>query len=130
LQGYRQNTNAAHSIYFQVLGQHGFVAFGLFIALALSSLLTLQRVRKQARERADLQWIENYASGLQIALIGYFVSGAFLSSAYFDLYYVLVALTVLLARELYPADRRVPIQQSAVLASPGKPLPAHGTVSR
>jgi probable O-glycosylation ligase (exosortase A-associated) len=95
-------TSAAHSIYFQILGEHGFVAFSLFIFLLASSQLKLSRLRREAKRRPEIAWIGNYATGLQIGLLAFMVSGAFLSLAYFDLPWLYYALTVMLSRELDP----------------------------
>lgn len=95
-----QRTSAAHSIYFQVLGQHGFVALLLFLALLFGTLLSLNRTKKRAMATKDTNWIASYASGLQVGLIGYMVAGAFLSSAYFDLAWLFFALAAILAREV------------------------------
>jgi putative inorganic carbon (HCO3(-)) transporter len=92
--------SSAHSIYFQILGQHGFVAFFLFVCLLVSAQLKLTRLRRQANRRKELAWIGGYATGLQIGLLSYLVSGAFLSSAYFDLPWLYYAVTVMLSREL------------------------------
>jgi probable O-glycosylation ligase (exosortase A-associated) len=91
---------AAHSIYFQVLGDHGFVALGLFLALILSTLLSLRRIKREAAHDPSTAWLANYASSVQIGLVGFMVSGAFLSLAYFDLFYSYVALTAIMSREL------------------------------
>src|SRR6185312_5621034 len=91
-----QAPTAAHSIYFQILGQHGFIAFGLFMVLLVGSLFRLQRIRKMASMGAEHGSIAAYAAALQIALVGYMVSGAFLSSAYFDLAWLFYALTAIL----------------------------------
>jgi probable O-glycosylation ligase (exosortase A-associated) len=96
----RGQTTAAHSIYFQILGQHGFIAFGMFITLLFGSLFRLQKIRKLALNSENQSWIASYATALQIALVGYMVSGAFLSSAYFDLAWLYYALTAVLGREL------------------------------
>jgi putative inorganic carbon (HCO3(-)) transporter len=92
--------SSAHSIYFQILGQHGFVAFFLYILLLASTHFKLRRLRKEAKTRPGLEWIGNYAGGIQIGLLGYLVSGAFLSSAYFDLAWLYYAVAVILSREL------------------------------
>lgn len=92
--------HAAHSIYFQVLGQHGFVAFALYIILLVSTLFSLQRIKKEGLKNPEFQWVTNYATAVQIGLVGYMAAGAFLSSAYFDLLYVFIAVTALLQREL------------------------------
>lgn len=94
-----EHSSSAHSIYFQVLGQHGFLALGLFLFLLFGTLLSLQRTKRLTERNSETSWMANYASGLQVGLIGYMVSGAFLSSAYFDLLYLYIALSAILSRE-------------------------------
>lgn len=93
-------SSAAHNIYFQILGQHGFIAFFLYIGLLVVVLWKLRRMQRLARKQHETRWIATYATGLLIGLIGYLVSGAFLSSAYFDLPWLYIALGVILGREL------------------------------
>ena len=107
------HSSAAHSIYFQVLGQHGFVAFVLFVALLLGTLRRLQGIRRMASDREGWQWAASYATALQIGLVAYMVSGAFLSSAYFDLLYLYVAMAAILARELEWRGSSTPTGYSA-----------------
>ena len=135
------HSSAAHSIYFQVLGQHGFVAFGLYLALLIGSLVSLQRLRARARASPGMEWIANYATGLQIGLVGYMVSGAFLSSAYFDLAYLYFALIAILWREMksvaQPSGTAVALPESAaanplemVTPRPGMPMPSKVALQR
>jgi len=91
---------SAHSIYFQVLGQHGFVALGLWLFLMFSTLWKCKRLAKRTEGDPELEWIGNYASAIRISLIGYMVSGAFVSTAYFDLAWVYYSFTAILSREL------------------------------
>jgi putative inorganic carbon (hco3(-)) transporter len=90
---------SAHSSYFQVLGSHGFLALALFIALLASLLLRLQVLKGRAEDLSGGEHIATYASGLQLALVGFCVSGAFINAAYFDLLYLYIALTAVLWRE-------------------------------
>jgi probable O-glycosylation ligase (exosortase A-associated) len=101
-----RRAQAAHSIYFQVLGQHGFVALGLFLALLVGTWVSLGRLRSRASAHPELGWLSSYASGLQIGLVGYMVTGAFLSSAYFDLAYLYYAFAAILWRDLRTAEER------------------------
>jgi probable O-glycosylation ligase (exosortase A-associated) len=94
------HSSAAHSIYFQVLGQHGFVALGLFLAMLVCTMLKLQRIKALARQGEHIEWVHGYAMAIQIGMVGYMVSGAFLSSAYFDLVYLFIAISALLWREV------------------------------
>jgi len=93
------HTLAAHSIYFQILGEHGFVGLILYLSLMMSTVLALGRSRREAEVREETRWMVNYARALQVAIGGYAVAGAFLSLAYFDLYYVFVAAAVIMQRD-------------------------------
>jgi probable O-glycosylation ligase (exosortase A-associated) len=108
---------AAHSIYFQMLGQHGFVGLALFLLLILFTFKQLRSVRAQAARATDLEWITLLAGALQISLVGYLIAGAFLSMAYFDLFYTYVGIAAMLRRELNTAAAK------ATEASTSTPAP-------
>jgi probable O-glycosylation ligase (exosortase A-associated) len=94
---------SAHSIYFQVLGEHGFVGFGLFIGVLVSTLLSLNAIRRRARRLPDGDWFRNYAYMVQTSILAFMAAGAFYNLAYFDLIYFLVAVTIIMKQLL--ADR-------------------------
>jgi len=85
----------AHSIYFEVLGEHGFVGLFLFLLIGLLTYQTAKKCVKRTRGIAELRSINNLMRMVQVSIIGYAVSGAFLGLAYFDLYYHLVAFVVI-----------------------------------
>ncbi|MCB1722108.1 MAG: putative O-glycosylation ligase, exosortase A system-associated [Chromatiaceae bacterium] len=91
---------AAHSIYFQVLGEHGWFGLLLFLLLGWLVWRTAARLRKRATGNAELQWVVHLAGMCQVALVGYAVGGAFLSLAYFDLPYNLLVVVVVTERWL------------------------------
>lgn len=93
----------AHSIYFEVLGEHGFIGIVLFLLLGLFSLMSCSKIIKQTKNIADLKWMRDLAAMLQVSLIGYAASGAFLGLAYFDLYYNLLAIIVICQKLLSDA---------------------------
>jgi putative inorganic carbon (HCO3(-)) transporter len=105
--------HVAHSIWFQVMGDHGFVGLIMFIALMIFTWRTGTRVRKYCRTQPDLKWAENLARMCQVCIIGYAISGSFLSLAYFDLYYDIIVILVCMEKILLPAKRPavVPILQ-------------------
>ena len=84
--------HAAHSIYFQVLGDLGFVGLMLFLGIVASSWRNASIVIRQTRERPQWRWACDLATSLQYSLIAYIVSGAGLSMAYFDYMYMIFAL--------------------------------------
>lgn len=86
---------AAHSIYFQVLGNHGFIGLFLFLGVMISTWRQANLTRTLARGIPEAAWAFNLVSMLQVSLAGYLVGGLFLSLAYFDLPYILMVITVL-----------------------------------
>ncbi|MEN6586461.1 MAG: putative O-glycosylation ligase, exosortase A system-associated, partial [Sulfuricella sp.] len=79
--------HAAHSIYFQVLGEHGFVGLALFLTMWGLTWRWAGWLRKNATGNPETEWVAVLGSMCQVSLIGYAVGGAFLSLAYFDLPY-------------------------------------------
>lgn len=92
------DVHAAHSIYFQVLGEHGFVGLGLFLAMWGLTWHWAGWLRKNATANPETEWAAVLGGICQVSLIGYAVGGAFLSLAYFDLPYNILALVVLARR--------------------------------
>jgi putative inorganic carbon (HCO3(-)) transporter len=85
----------AHSIYFQVLGEQGFVGLFLFLLLGLLAWRTGSKVINAAKDVPENKWAADLAAMGQVSLIGYATAGAFLGLAYFDLPYHLVVIIVL-----------------------------------
>jgi probable O-glycosylation ligase (exosortase A-associated) len=85
----------AHSIYFEILGEHGFIGLTMFMLLAWFTWNTGNRIRRLARHRPETRWAADLASMIQVSMIGYAAAGAFLGLAYFDLYYTLIAIMVI-----------------------------------
>lgn len=85
----------AHSIYFEVLGEHGFVGLALFLLLGLATWRSASWVIKTTKRDPDRKWAADLAAMVQVSMVGYAVGGAFLGLAYFDLYYNLIVFVVL-----------------------------------
>ena len=77
--------HAAHSIYFQVLGEHGFFGLALYLSFWFFTWRSATWLRKNAVLSPDTRWAADLAAMIQVGLVGYFVGGAFLSLSYFDL---------------------------------------------
>lgn len=97
-------SRAPHSIYFEVLGEHGWIGLGIFLMLGLASFMTCSRTYKLTRHRPDLKWAGDVSKMMQVSLVGYAAAGAFLNLSTFDLFYHVVAIIVMTrvvaAREL------------------------------
>ena len=90
---YIEQAKAAHSIYFQVLGDLGFGGLFLFLMILL---ITYRKLTWVIRNTDD-EWIIGLARMLKVSLVAYSVGGAALSLAYFDLSFAIYALTHILA---------------------------------
>lgn len=86
---------AAHSIYFMVLGEHGFVGLFLFLLLWFFVWRSAGRLRIQGKNLPQTQWLSHLGAMCQVSLAGYAVGGAFLSLSYYDLPYNIIILVVL-----------------------------------
>lgn len=105
---------AAHSIYFEVLGEHGIVALGLFCTLLFGTFLRLRRLAKRAAYTEETAWISGYARAAHLALIPYIIAGSFLSLAYFDLFYYIIALSAILHREYAEVTAAAAVKSDAL----------------
>jgi len=93
-----------HSIYFEVLGEHGFVGLGVFLILGILSWRNAGKIIKLTKDSIDNKWAYDLASMIQVSLIGYATGGAFLGLAYFDLFYHLLVILVLVLRIVEQQD--------------------------
>lgn len=84
--------HAAHSIYFQILGEHGFGGLAIYLALIMAAFITASRIRKLTRDVPELEWNFQMASMIQVSLVGFCVGGAALSLAYYDVFILDIAL--------------------------------------
>ena len=83
----------AHSIYFQILGEHGYIGLILYLAFWLSTYALGGRIMKAAASHDDLAWAVTLADMIRVSLLGFAVGGAFLSLAYWDVpFYLFVIL--------------------------------------
>lgn len=90
-----EDVHDVHSIYFEVMGEHGFIGFGLFVLIGLLAWRTGSKVMRKCRKDPDRKWAADLAAMTQVSMVGYATGGAFLGLAYFDYYYHLVIILVL-----------------------------------
>jgi probable O-glycosylation ligase (exosortase A-associated) len=86
------NPLAAHSIYFEVLGDTGFIGFFLFTGLIFVGFRNANIVARLSKGNPDLEWAADLSRTLQFSLVAYAVSGAALSMAYFEMFYIVITM--------------------------------------
>jgi probable O-glycosylation ligase (exosortase A-associated) len=124
--------HSAHSIYFAVLGDHGFAGLILFVALILSCFASLIALRVRLHKVPGAETLVVYSKMVEASLAAYAISGTFLTMAYFDLFYHLVSFVILLqviaVREGWPEPRRYAARPPRRHAPPDRHGPAGGEV--
>jgi len=121
----------AHSLYFEVLAEQGFLGLGLYLGALISTLLTLRQLRHRWRNHPQHGYISRYAEMTQLSLYPYLVSGTFIGVAYFELYFLLLGTTVMLhelarGAETAPVPGQPPaeVRLSSHLRRNAPPLPS------
>lgn len=87
-----------HNAYLQIASESGVPALLLFLAAIGVTLWRLQRLRAYLgrTDRAELAWAGVYARMLQISVLAYCLGSMFLNTAYTELIYALIGLSVAL----------------------------------
>ncbi len=80
-----------HSIYFEMLGEQGWIGFCLFVTLGILVWRRCGLIIKTCKNDPAQKWAVDLALMLQVSLIGYATAGAFLGLSYYDYYYDLIA---------------------------------------
>jgi probable O-glycosylation ligase (exosortase A-associated) len=84
--------HAAHSIYFEILGDLGFVGLALFLTVLALTYWNCNRICRLSKGNPSLAWADDLGRMLQISLVVYMVTGAALSMGYFELIYIFIGL--------------------------------------
>jgi hypothetical protein len=127
-----ERVRASHSIWFETLGEHGFVGLLIFVAIGAAALLACGRVRRQCKGFPERVWAFDLASNLQVTFVGFAVAGTFLNKAFYDMYWQLLAVTVVLSvvvsRDVAAKSRRAVPDRNAgtepIRPQPPLPQPA------
>ena len=83
---------AAHSIYFEILGDSGFLGLSIFLSIALTTLWNCFSIRRLAKPFPELSWARELALAAMMSIIIYLTTGALLSMGYFELFYIVVGM--------------------------------------
>lgn len=102
------DVHSAHSVYFQMLGEHGYVGLLLFLAIGVFAWITSRRTIAIAERGLESAWAARLVRAIQASLVGFAVGGTFVNIAYWEpLYYEILILLV--AYKLIASERPDPI---------------------
>jgi probable O-glycosylation ligase (exosortase A-associated) len=99
----------AHSIWFEVLGEQGFVGLGLYLLMWLLTWRMAGATISACKKHDRLRWAVDLLRMVQVSLVGYFIGGTFLGLAYWDFPFLLVALVVL-TKAVTTAELKAPTE--------------------
>jgi putative inorganic carbon (HCO3(-)) transporter len=121
--GHTEFGRAFHSIYFEVLGEHGYPGIAIFLTLAGTMFLKLHRIAKRARSYPELQWVGALADALQSGLAVFMSSGAFVGIAFQPMFWYFVALGVSLNAYVWRVERAQPVGLNGWRAAAARTAP-------
>jgi probable O-glycosylation ligase (exosortase A-associated) len=118
---------AFHSMYFEVLGEHGYPGLVIFIAILLTMFVTMFRLRRKTRGIPELEWMHDRMKALLMGTFIYLCGGAFIGIAFQPpLYYfmaIIIAATQYYARAMErPPARAWEPPQRRTAPVPARPL--------
>jgi probable O-glycosylation ligase (exosortase A-associated) len=97
-EGSLKGGRAAHSIYFEVLGDTGFLGLALYFMGIMAAGVNTIRVLALVRGRAALKWAGQLAHAFQVSILAFLTGGAALSMAYYDGFILIFILTAVLLK--------------------------------
>jgi len=87
-----------HSSYIEIMAEHGFVAFAMWFSLLAGTLISLTRLNILTRHYPEMAWVKNYTTMLRASLVAYATGTIFLGLSYWDIFYHLVFISVLVKK--------------------------------
>lgn len=127
-----QHGRAFHSLYFEMLGEQGWVGLGLLLGIVGSCFLAMRRVRRFAAADPSLAWCRDLSTALASGLATYLACGAFVGIGFQPMLWYMVAACICLSayvrrlqvRAVRPQARRpapLRLRPEPVSAWPGWP---------
>lgn len=88
------HARAFHSIYFEVLGEHGYPGLAIFMMILLGTAKMSWGLFRRNRSNPEMLWLSDFGRALLICVAVFMAGGAFIGVAFQPMLYYLVALTI------------------------------------
>jgi probable O-glycosylation ligase (exosortase A-associated) len=124
---------AAHSIYFQVLGDQGPIGLMIFLSIGVVGWLKTRSIIRLSKGKPEFEWAWHLGRMMQVSFISYFVAGAALSMAYYSVFFLSVVIVALVREILVKAERTAVqpagrVRRGGFLRPADAPAPASASV--
>lgn len=117
--------HTAHSIYFQALGEHGWIGLMLLLLVIGYTWNVCRRAAKRLKDDPDGKSLMLLARMIQVSLIGFAVGGAFVNIGNWDFFYYELVLALGICRVAHA----VPLVQPARKRASADPAPGPAQVA-
>jgi len=102
----------AHNTYLELAAETGIPVLVLFLLLVATALHSLNRATKLTGT-PEARQLAGWAEGLRCGLLGFLVSGAFISAQYEKMFWVVVFASIVVGRLVERRERQIAIEASA-----------------
>lgn len=100
------SAKAAHSIYFEIMGDMGFVGLFIFLGILFHAIRTRYVIKFQLKNMGpQWVWARDMADMLLLCIVAYMAGGAAVSLGYFEVIYMVVMLMEMLRLHVASAVR-------------------------
>jgi len=114
---------AAHSIYFEVLGEQGYPGIILYLAMMITTLFGTLRISRLPKNTAEPQWYVAFSRSLFVSLTIFAVSASFVGIAFQPMLYLLLGFYCCVYR--FVQNQRAPQPKFVPQPAPLSQLPNH-----
>lgn len=87
---------APHSVYFEVLGEHGYIGLFLFLTTLFTGWFVGGSAYRKYSKYKETLWLGDLAQAMRLGFIGFAVGGLTVNIATFDLYWHFLAILVMI----------------------------------
>lgn len=112
---------AFHNIFFEVLGEHGYVGAAIYLAMILYFFANMIVLWRKTRKQENLIWLNSLSGAVMFATALYIIGGMFVGVAFQPLLYIMCATGISLRQyyERSPSDSLAAARRKARLR-PGR----------
>jgi putative inorganic carbon (hco3(-)) transporter len=112
-------SRAFQSIYFEMLGEHGWLGLALFLGIVIWTFRGLRRLARRTREIPHLAWCADLSDALQAGMVAFLAGGAFVDILFQPELWYFMAMSVSLSEYV----RRVEQQAAPAAGWRARALP-------